>query len=161
LTLTPSPDSNGEIIATSAPFKYRSQSILRSIEPERSTAVISYDSGGASGLVLHILGERLEQTEAPMRFGFFNMQEGFGYRRPDQSLVLFGSASTQSGDRGAVEWVAQNGETLASAVVPQVLESMTFGDAVALPDNQFVVCRIPESVCKPYPRPLLSWITLS
>jgi hypothetical protein len=148
-----------EVVASSAPIKGDYLYLMRPIEPGSGIGIVDH-YGLSNTNQLHTLGERLEQSEEPRQLKSFNLQEGFGFRRPDQSLVLFGSASTQSGDRGAVEWVAKNGDVLAGAIFPQTLESVTFGDAVALPNNQFLVVACQNAYASRTHGLFMSWITL-
>jgi len=152
-------NAKGEIEVGSAPIKAGSLYLMRPIEPASGLAVVGH-SGLSNTYQLLTLGERLEKSEEPRELKSFSLQEGFGFRRPDQSLVLFGSVSTQSGGRGAVEWVAKNGEVLAGAVFPQILESLTFGDAVPLSSNEFVVVACQNAYASRTHGLFMSWITL-
>jgi hypothetical protein len=108
------------------------------VGPDRGVAIIDNECLHST-YELDALGDQLEQIGKSERLPIINLQEGFGFRLPDQSLVLFGSTNTQFGVRGAVQWVAKNGEKIAVVVLRQILNGVTFGDAVSLSNNQLVV----------------------
>lgn len=132
---------------------------MRSLGPDGGVEIVEQYAQGDSYRI-HDLNERLERNQRPRRLGIFNLNQGFGIRRPDQSLVLFGSTSTRSGSRGAVEWVSRDGEVLASAVFPQLLESVTFGDAIALDNDRFVVVACENAYGSRTRGLFMSWISL-
>jgi hypothetical protein len=152
-------NEKGETIATSAPMKGDYQYILRAVGVDKGVAII--DSYHLSNTYrLYALGERLEQTEEPRQLRIINLQEGFGFRLPDRSLVLFGSTITQYGGRGAIDWIAPNGDEMAVVVLRQILNGVTFGDAVPLPNNQFVVVASQNAYASRTHGLFMSWITL-
>jgi hypothetical protein len=152
-------NEKGEIVASSAPMRGEYQYVMRSVGHDKGIAIIDsiqlrnrYD--------LYALGDRLEQIGESRQLRGINLQEGFGFRLPDQSLVLFGSTSTQYGGRGAIQWVANNGEEIAIVVFRQILNGVTFGDATPLASNQFVVVASQNAYASRTHGLFMSWITL-
>ncbi|HEX3949410.1 MAG TPA: hypothetical protein VHW95_06115, partial [Steroidobacteraceae bacterium] len=115
-------NETGEAVAKSAPITGKYPYLFRSFQSEHEIGLMAYFDV-SNTYQLHVLGERLEQVGRPkqVRVNNFDLQEGFGYRLPDHSLLLFGRSATQSGDRGSIERIGKDGEYLDLLVFPQIL----------------------------------------
>jgi hypothetical protein len=154
-------NDKGDVLATSAPIIGSFPYFLRPVAADQGIALLDHFDL-SNTLQLHTLDGRLAQLEKPIQVAVvnFDLQEGFGYRLPDHSLLLFGRTATQSGDRGSIEWIGKRGEYLTLSGFPQILQSLTFGDAIPIANNQFVVAAAQNAYVSRTHGLFLTWISL-
>jgi hypothetical protein len=151
-------NSNGDVVARSRAIKGYEFVRLRSIDPTNLVSFISYGVGNKA--TLYRLGEQLDDAEPPMDFEdpTFNAAQGFGYALADKSFVLFGN---YHGGKAAVAYFRKGGGTNWIAPFPQIRNSKTFSDAIALSENKFVTVASENGGPEQRRHGLfLSWVTL-
>jgi hypothetical protein len=126
---------------------------LRSIEPTQTIKLISYRLGHAPEL--YTLNQKLEDAHSPREIINFDAKNGIGYLLPDGSLALFGRLNN-----AAVAWIAEAGESYATAELDSRFKSFVVNSAVPLSAKQFVTVRNSVSVNASDQGLVMSWVTL-
>ena len=116
------------------------------------TQVMIY-SAADRAVIWHTLNSRLEDVRPPVYLPEFDLTQGRGYVRSDNSLALFGKT------RGAaVAWISQDGKPVADTVFNDRLKSFTLADAIPITDNEFVAVRLSVSQVENDQGVVLSWV---
>jgi hypothetical protein len=142
-------NSRGETIAKRT-IRGGDPVLLAPLQPGDVTQVLIYSP---SERALHMLNGRLEDVKPPVSVPEFDVTQGRGYVRFDNSLALFGKT------RGAaVAWISQDGKPVADTVFNDRFKSFTLADAIPISDNEFVAVRLSVSQAENDQGVVLSWV---
>jgi hypothetical protein len=144
-------NSRGETIAKRT-IRGGDPVLLAPLEPADVTRVLIYSPSDRT-VSLHTLNSRLEDARPPVYVPEFDVTQGRGYVRSDNSLALFGKT------RGAaVAWIRQDGKPVADTVFNDRFKSFTLADAIPISDNEFVAVRLSVSQAENDQGVVLSWV---
>jgi hypothetical protein len=142
-------NSRGETIAKRT-IRGGDPVLLAPVQPADVTRILIYSP---SERALHTLNDRLEDAKPPVTIPEFDVTQGRGYVRSDNSLALFGKS------RGAaVAWISQDGKPVADAVFNDRFKSFTVADAIPISSNEFVSVRLSVSQVENDRGVVLSWV---
>jgi hypothetical protein len=145
-------NSRGETIARRTISNGGYTVVLAALQPAPVARVLIYGSPTQS-LALYALNSSLGDATPPVSIRWFDVTQGRGYVRSDNSLALFGKT------RGAaVAWISQDSKPIADTVFDDRFKSFTVADAIPISNNEFVAVRLSVSQAANDQGIVLSWV---